>query len=123
MQLDEVAAVAALRGEPQHVSAAGVTRTGTRLATIENVSPFGAVSRRRLVLAADDDRAARACLGAIRWFKTDAPRQLRDRWDVSAVLLTVANDAATATDRCLSFTLRTTPLHVFSEATAISSAP
>ena len=96
MQLDEVAAVAALRGEPQHVSAAGVTRTGTRLATIENVSPFGAVSRRRLVLAADDDRAARACLGAIRWFKTDAPRQLRDRWDVSAVLLTVANDAAAA---------------------------
>ena len=97
MQLDEVAAVAALGGEPQHVSAAGVTRTGTRLATIENVSPFGAgASRRRLVLAADNDRAARACLGAIRWFKTDAPRQLRDRWDVSAVLLTVANDAAAA---------------------------
>jgi len=94
--LSEPAAVAALAGEPRHVSAAGVTRSGGRLTTIENSSPFTGVPSRRLVIVADDERAARATLTAIRWFKTRAPRALRDRWSVSALLLAYANDATPA---------------------------
>ena len=80
------------------MSAAGVTRTEQRLATIENGSPFdtSANARRRLVVVADNDSAARATLAAIRWFKTTAPRSLRDRWAISAVLLSHANDATPA---------------------------
>ena len=75
-QLDDLAMVASLRGEPQHISAAGVTRTGQRLATIENTSAFSpsARGRRRIVVVADNDRAARATLAAIRWFKTERTR-------------------------------------------------
>ncbi len=47
-------------------------------------------------MVADNDRAARATLAAIRWFKTAAPRNVRDRWDLSAVLLSYANDATPA---------------------------
>jgi len=97
-QFDDLAMVASLRGEPQHISAAGVTRTGQRLATIENTSTFSpsARGRRRIVVVADNDRAARATLAAIRWFKTEASGRLRDRWDLSAVLLSYANDATPA---------------------------
>jgi unsaturated rhamnogalacturonyl hydrolase len=97
-QLSELERVAALAGEPRNVSAAGVTRTAQRIATLENDSPFdpSASSRRRLVVVADNDRAARATLAAIRWFKTDAPRSLRDKWNVSAVLLSSASDATPA---------------------------
>ena len=75
-QSSELESVAALPGEPRNVSAAGVTRTEQRLTTLENDSPFdtSAGTRRRLVVVADNDRAARATLAAIRWFKTAAPR-------------------------------------------------
>jgi rhamnogalacturonyl hydrolase YesR len=46
-----------------------------------------------MVIVADDERAARATLDAIRWFKSRAPRSLRDRWVVSALLLGYQNDA------------------------------
>ena len=94
-QLGELESVAALPGEPRNVSAAGVTRTEQRLATIENDSPFdtNAGTRRRLVVVADNDRAARAAVAAIRWFKTAAPRGLRDRWVISAALVSYAADA------------------------------
>ena len=97
-QLSELERVAALAGEPRNLSAAGVTRTEQRIATIENDSPFDPSSnaRRRLVVVADNDRAASATLAAIRWFKTDAPRGLRDSWNVSAVLLSSASDATPA---------------------------
>jgi unsaturated rhamnogalacturonyl hydrolase len=91
--LEEVAAVT---GEPRHVSAAGVTRSGGRLMTLENESPFLKTSQRRLVIVADDERAARATLDAIRWFKTGASGGLRDQWSLSALLLSYANDAAPA---------------------------
>ena len=91
--MSELESIAALPGEPRSVSAAGVTRSGQRLATIENGSPFDTSTRRRLVVVADNDRAARAMLAAIRWFKTTAPRSLRDRWAISAVLLSSAADA------------------------------
>jgi rhamnogalacturonyl hydrolase YesR len=95
MQLNEIAGVAALSGEPDKVSAAGVTRTGQRITTIEDGSAFDTSSnaRRRLVVVADNDSAARAALAAIRWFKTAAPRSLRDRWSISAVLLSYGTDA------------------------------
>ena len=99
MQLvNEVESVARLAGEPDHVAAAGVTRTGQRLLTIENGSPFSALTGagKRLVIVADNDRAARAALAAIRWFKTSAPRSVRDQWAVSAVLLAYGNDATPA---------------------------
>ena len=85
-----------LPGEPRTVSAAGVTRTTTRLQTLENPAPFAASKQSRLVIVADDERAARAALEAIRWFKTRASQGLRDRWSVSALLLGYANDAAPA---------------------------
>src|SRR5687768_15147485 len=97
-QIGQLTTVAALAGEPRHVSAAGVTRTGSRLSTIENQDPFApsARARRRLVIVADNDRAAFATLAAIRWFKTSAPRNLRDAWAISAVFLSHANDATPA---------------------------
>jgi unsaturated rhamnogalacturonyl hydrolase len=95
-QNSELDNVAALAGQPRHISAAGVTRTGARLMTLENESPFGDASQRRLVIVADDDRAARATLAAIRWLKTQAPQGLRDQWSVSALLLAYANDATPA---------------------------
>ena len=97
-QLNEVETVAVLAGEPRHVSAAGVTRTAQRLITIENAAPFGRAdnARRRMVIVADNDRAVRAALAAIRWFKTSAPANVRDRWDISAVFLSFQNDATPA---------------------------
>lgn len=97
-QLNELEIVAALAGEPQSVSAAGVTRSAQRLATIENSSPFdpSADARRRIVIVADNERAAHATLAAIRWFKTAAPSSLRDKWAISAVLPAYASDATPA---------------------------
>jgi unsaturated rhamnogalacturonyl hydrolase len=92
----ELDSVARLPGEPAQLSAAGVTRSGARLQTIENLTPFVNATRRRLVIVADDERAARATVAAVRWFKTDAPRTVRDRWDISAVFIGYANDATPA---------------------------
>ena len=85
---NDPAAVAAIDGEPRIVSAAGVTRSEAPLLTLENSSPFDASSQRRLVIVAGldgDDRAAAAALEAVRWFKTSAPRSLRQAWAVSAL--------------------------------------
>ena len=77
-------------------SAAGVTRTISRLPTIENSSPFTLARQHRLVIVADDPRASRAALEAVRWFKTQAAQQVRDQWSVSALLLGHAADATPA---------------------------
>jgi unsaturated rhamnogalacturonyl hydrolase len=97
-QSTELEMVVGLPGEPRHVSAAGVTRSAQRLATIENSSPFdtSTTTRRRIVVVSDNERAARATLAAIRWFKTDAPRSLRDQWAISAVFPSYASDATPA---------------------------
>jgi rhamnogalacturonyl hydrolase YesR len=95
-QPSELENVAGLSGEPSHVSAAGVTRATSRLVTIENRSSFETSKQRRLVVVADDERAAQAAIEAIRWFKTRAPRQVRDRWSVSALLIGYRNDAPPA---------------------------
>ncbi len=95
-QRNEIDAVASLAGEPRHVSAAGVTRATSRLPTLEDSSPFTATKQHRLVIVADDERASRAALEGIRWFKTQAPQRVRDQWSVSALLLGQAGDAAPA---------------------------
>ncbi len=83
-----IAAIAAIDGEPRIVSAAGVTRSEESLLTLENSSPFDASSQRRLVIVAGldgDERATAAALDAVRWFKTSAPRSLRQAWAISAL--------------------------------------
>lgn len=103
LQLSDIEAVTGLRGEPSRASAAGITRAGNRLLTLENPSPFDQPSRdltqpasarqaprRRLVIVAGldgDERGARAALGAVEWFKRRAPGAVRDRWAVSALPL------------------------------------
>ena len=91
----DVEAVAALGGEPSIVSAGGVTRDETPLLTLENPSPFDPPGpRRRLVLVGGLDgnaASARVVLDAVRWFKTDASTDDRERWSVSA--LPLANPA------------------------------
>ncbi len=81
--------MAALAGEPRIVSAAGVTRNETPLLTIENPSAFDPASTKlRLVIVGGldgDERGARAVLDAVRWIKRGAPKQIRNRWIVSAL--------------------------------------
>ncbi len=97
---DELAAVAALAGQPRVVSAAGLTRDQTPLLTIENPSPFDVPgAERRVVLVGGLDGnpdSARLVLDAVRWFKTAAPEQLRTRWALSA--LPLANPTAQPVD-------------------------
>src|SRR4051812_13292741 len=85
----DLAAVAALTGEPHSVSAAGVTRAETLLSTLENRSPFdpGAPALRLVIVGGldGDPRSAESVLAAVRWMKTDAPPEIRERWVVSAL--------------------------------------
>src|SRR5689334_20736432 len=86
----DVAAVAALSGEPSVASAAGITRNDTPILTIETArpSPFDASPLRRLVIVGGidgDDRSARMVVDAVRWLKTAAPGGVRREWIVSAL--------------------------------------
>jgi unsaturated rhamnogalacturonyl hydrolase len=85
----DINAVAALPGEPRVISAAGVTRNETPLLTIENPAAFDlSDTKLRMVIVGGldgDERSARAVLDATRWFKTEAPSALRQRWNVSAL--------------------------------------
>jgi len=85
----DVRAVAALRGEPHMVGAAGYGRDGAPLATIENPSPFDPAEQRRRVVVigrgANSDAAARAVIEVVRWFKSAAPAAIRKRWLLSAL--------------------------------------
>ena len=94
-QLDDLHRAASLRGEPRYVSAAGVTRTASRMLTLENDGPFTVAPRmlRRIVVVADNDRAAQAVLAGIRWLKTSAARSIAEKWAISAVFLSYGNDA------------------------------
>jgi len=87
----DINGIAALRGEPRLVSAAGTTRADTPLLTIENPSAFdpdGAKLRVVFVGGLDgDDRSARAVIAAVRWFKAAAPAAIRARWNASALPL------------------------------------
>jgi unsaturated rhamnogalacturonyl hydrolase len=87
----EVNGVAALRGEPRIVSAAGTTRADTPLLSIENPWAFDPdAAKLRVVFIGGldgDDRSAHAVTAAVRWFKAVAPPGIRARWNVSALPL------------------------------------
>ena len=84
----QLEAIAKLPGEPSVVSAAGITRDGDPILTVENGSAFDTGARKRRVVivgSGDDDRVAAAVIAAVRWLKTDAPANLRQEWVVSAM--------------------------------------
>ncbi len=85
----DVKGVAALRGEPHIVSAAGITSGDTPLLTIENAAAFDPdVAKLRVVLVGGlegDAASARAVVAALRWFKVTAPPTIRARWNISAL--------------------------------------
>jgi hypothetical protein len=87
----DVRVVAALPGEPSVVSAGGITRRDTPMATLENPSPFEPpAAARRLVLIGGldgDEASARAVIDAVRWIKSEAPAAVRRSWIVSAMPL------------------------------------
>jgi rhamnogalacturonyl hydrolase YesR len=81
--------VANLPGEPQIVSAGGVTRDEQPLLTLENQTAFDPeASAPRIVIVGGLDGngdAARIVLDAVRWFKTSSGRADRKKWIVSAL--------------------------------------
>ena len=82
--------VAALPGDPESVSAGGLTRNETPLLTIENRTAFGVSLKRRLVIVAGLEgkhESSMLALDAVHWFKTSAPEQDRRRWEVSVMPL------------------------------------
>jgi len=87
---------ASLPGEPSTIDAAGLTREGTPLLTIEHHSIFDPFSsQRHLVIVAGlkgNPLSARMALDAVRWFKTSASAQDRKQWVVS--VLPMANPTA-----------------------------
>ena len=92
----DIRAVAALAGEPHIVSAAAVTRDESPVLTIENSSAFDPEDgRRRVVLVGGPGGDAHAVIDAVRWFKTRAPRALRQRWVLSALPLAAFDEADT----------------------------
>ena len=101
----QVAAAAALPGEPRIVSAAGITRRETPLLTIENPSAFDPASTKlRLVIVGGldgDARDADAVIAAVKWNKSGAPKAIRDRWIVSA--LPMADPDGRARDHAFQF--------------------
>lgn len=86
-------ALATAGGEPDIVSAAGTTRDDVPLLTLENGSPFEASRpERRLVIVGGLDGhpdGAGIVLDAVRWFKTEAAAEDRERWLVSALPMAV----------------------------------
>jgi unsaturated rhamnogalacturonyl hydrolase len=84
----ELRAVARLAGDPAIVSAAGVLSDESPVLTVENSGAFDPADRRmRVVLVGGSSGDPRAVVDMIRWFKTRAPRPLRQRWALSALPL------------------------------------
>src|SRR6185436_19667612 len=85
----DMAAVAALPGEPHVVSAAGLSADEAAILTLENPLAFdpAMVARRLVLVGAPDQAAADAVVAAVRWLKTSAPKAIRDRWMASALPL------------------------------------
>jgi unsaturated rhamnogalacturonyl hydrolase len=83
----DLAAVAALPGEPHTVSAAAIASDDGKLLTLEDRTPLDPSSRRRVVVVAaigSSDEVGNAVVQAVRWFKTSAPAALRRGWALSA---------------------------------------
>lgn len=90
-ELDKrLAEVAKLPGEPSVLESMGVSRGDIPLRSLENRARLAGPGpeRRRLVLVGGldgNDRGVDAVLGAVRWFKTEAPAAVRAAWDVVAL--------------------------------------
>lgn len=80
--------VAALPGEPHLFESAGVSRQDLPLRSLESREPVDNGKRRLVIVGGmdGDDRGVQATLGAVRWFKTEAPAALRQGWIVTAVV-------------------------------------
>ena len=85
--LGAVEAVAALPGAPSTVSAAGLTPAGQRILTLEPTGGIPDPAKRLVIVGGLDGKAesARAVLEALRWFKTEAPAEVRRAWSITAV--------------------------------------
>ena len=98
MPLATLNEVAAVPGDPGIVSAAGTTRDGQRIRTIEHGAPFDpARSERRLVLVGGldgDSVSASIVLDAVHWFKSEASDRTRSAWLVSALPLAAPSSDA-----------------------------
>ena len=98
MPLATLNEVAAIPGDPGIVSAAGTTRDGQRIRTIEHGAPFDpARSERRLVLVGGidgDSVSASIVLDAVHWFKSEASDRTRSAWLVSALPLAAPSSDA-----------------------------
>ena len=98
MPLATLNEVAAASGDPGIVSAAGTTRDGQPIRTIEHGAPFDPErSERRLVLVGGldgDSASASIVLDAVHWFKTEASDSTRSAWLVSALPLAAPSSDA-----------------------------
>ena len=85
--LSATQAVAALPGDPSIVAAAGLTRANERILTVEGTGGVQDPEKRLVVVGGLDGtpESARAVLEALRWFKRDAPAELRRAWTVTAL--------------------------------------
>jgi unsaturated rhamnogalacturonyl hydrolase len=79
--------VAALPGEPAVFESMGVTAKDLPLRSLESRETVDSPKRRIALLGGLDgnDRGVDAVLGAVRWFKTQAPAAMRQGWTVVAV--------------------------------------
>jgi unsaturated rhamnogalacturonyl hydrolase len=101
----QVAAVAAVPGEPHTVSAAAITADGSELLTLEDRAAFDASSKLRVVIVAPlggGEETSDAVLTTVRWFKTVAPAELRREWAVVAVPA-ATSDQSTRLARWITF--------------------
>ena len=99
MPLATLGEIAAAPGEPGIVSAAGTSRDGQPIRTLEHGAPFDAArSERRLVLVGGLDGnadSARIVSDAVYWFKREASDAMRSAWLVSALPLAApSNDGS-----------------------------
>lgn len=88
LELDQrVQEVAALAGEPAVYESMGVSRGDVPMRSIESREPLDGPKRRLVILGGLDgnDRGTDAVIGAVRWFKTQAPAALRQGWTVVAL--------------------------------------
>ncbi len=82
-----LAEVAAIPGEPGRLDTVGITRGDVPIRSLEAASEVGPGQRRLIVLAGldGDDRGVDAALAALRWFKMQAPAELRRTWSITAI--------------------------------------
>jgi hypothetical protein len=78
--------IAKLPGEPSVVAAAGITPDEQAVLTIEDTHALDAPSATyRAVIFGTSDAAAAAVVEMVRWFKTSAPADVKQRWTITAL--------------------------------------